>query len=57
MKAATLTGRQAVTLNHKLNGQVGRTLFIKRLVRFFDDARESDREKKTDLSLKVSFFG
>jgi hypothetical protein len=36
---------------------VGWILLIKRLVRFFDDAYESDREKKTGLSWKVSFFG
>jgi hypothetical protein len=57
MKTVTLNGRQAVTSNHKLNGQVGWILLIKRLVRFFDDAYESDREKKAGLSLKVSFFG
>jgi len=56
MKAVTLNGTQAVNLDHELNGQGGWILLIKRLMRFFEDAYESDR-KETGLSLKVSFFG
>jgi len=56
MKAATLNGRQAVISNQKLNGRVDRALPTKRLTRFFDGAYKSDWEKKTGLSLKVSFF-
>ena len=56
MKAATLNGKQAVILDHKLNDQGSWILFIRGLTRFFQDAYESDG-KETGLSLKVSFFG
>ena len=57
MEAVTLNGKQAVTSNHKLNGQVSWTLLIGRLMRFLEDAYESDWEKKTGISLKVTFIG
>ncbi len=56
MKAATLNGKQAVILNHKLNDQRSWILFIRRLMRFFEDAYESDG-KEAGLNWKVSFFG
>ncbi len=55
MKAATLNGKQAVVSSRKLDGRVGRALIIKRLMRSFDYGSEFDGEKKTGLSLKVSF--
>ena len=56
MKAATLNGKQAVILSHKLNDQGSWILSIRKLMRFFDDAYESDG-KEAGLSWKVSFFG
>jgi hypothetical protein len=49
MKAATLNGKQAVTSNHKLDGQSDWILLVEKLGRFFDDSYESDWEKKTGL--------
>ena len=57
MRAATLNGKQAVPSNHKVNGRMGWTLSIGRLMRFFEDAYESDWEKKTGIFLKVTFIG
>ena len=57
MKAVTLNGRQAITSSHTLNGRAGWILLIKRLARFFEDAYESDWEKKTGIFLKVTFIG
>ena len=56
MKAMTLSGKEMVTLSQKLNGQAGWILLLKRVMRFFHDACESDWEKKTGLSIRVSFF-
>ncbi len=55
MKAITLNGKQAVASSQKFNVEAGRILPFKRLLKFFNDSHGYDWEKKTDISLKVTF--